>query len=75
MPIISDHKREQAELQVLAQKKEIIFEINYLQSCVRDVARQHILGCVVWSELGQAAIDVHPVIPTPHHTEPFHGRS
>jgi hypothetical protein len=72
MPIIHDLHREQAELQVLTQKKEITFEINYLQTAVRDVARQHILRCIVWSETGQSHIDVHPVLPP--YTEPFHGR-
>jgi hypothetical protein len=47
MPIISDEKREQSELQVIAQKKIIEFEVNYVQQSVRDVARQYIKRCIV----------------------------
>jgi hypothetical protein len=72
MPIISDVKREQADLQVIAQKKEIEFKISYLQKSVRDIARQHILGCIVYSEANiddinsdPAEIVVRPVIPPP----------
>jgi hypothetical protein len=65
MPIISDEKREQAELQVLAQKKHIVVEVNYVQQSVRDVARQHILGCIVHDEGSGASITVRPSIPTP----------
>ena len=65
MPIISDEKREQAELQVLAQKKQIVVEVNYVQQSVRDVARQHILGCIVHDEGSGAIVTVRPPIPTP----------
>jgi hypothetical protein len=65
MPIISDEKREQVELQVLAQKKHIVVEVNYVQQSVRDVARQHILGCIVHDEGSGASITVRPSIPTP----------
>jgi hypothetical protein len=52
MPIISDEKQEQAELQVIAQKKVIIFEVNYVQQSVRDVARQYIKHCIVdWNPI------------------------
>jgi hypothetical protein len=47
MPIVCDVKREQSELQVIAQKKEIVVEVNYLQLSVRDVARQYIKSCIV----------------------------
>jgi hypothetical protein len=47
MPIVEDEKREQPELQVIAQKKRIVVEVNYVQQCVRDVARQYIKHCIV----------------------------
>jgi hypothetical protein len=65
MPIISDEKREQAELQVLAQKKHIVVEVNYVQQSVRDVARQYILGCIVHDEGGGSSVVVRPPIPKP----------
>jgi len=67
MPIISDEKKEQAELQVLAQKKIIVFEINYLQESARNVARQHITKSLVEvtipDPLVTALVDVNPLIP------------
>jgi hypothetical protein len=33
----------QSELQVIAQRKSITFEVNYLQSVSRDLARQYII--------------------------------
>jgi hypothetical protein len=47
MPIIRDEKREQSELQVIAQKKQIVVEVNYVQQSIRDVARQYIQHCLV----------------------------
>jgi hypothetical protein len=47
MPIVRDEKHEQPELGVIAQKKLIEFEVNYLQDSVRDVARQYIKHCIV----------------------------
>jgi hypothetical protein len=64
LPVINDLKREQAELQVITQKKEILFEINYLQHLVRDLARQHILSAIVNSE----ASNVPPIVIPP---QPF----
>jgi hypothetical protein len=46
MPIVEDEKREQSELQVIAQKKRIVVEVNYVQQSVRDVARQYIKHCI-----------------------------
>jgi hypothetical protein len=40
---ITDANQVQSELQVIAQRKSITFEVNYLQSVSRDVARQYIL--------------------------------
>lgn len=42
MPIVRDAKAGQVELGVLAQKKEVEFEVSYLQSRIRDIARQTI---------------------------------
>lgn len=42
MPIIRDEKLTQPEIQTIAQKKSIEFKINYVQTAVRDVARQFI---------------------------------
>jgi len=50
MPIISDEKRTQTELLAIAQKKVIEFKVSYLQHVARDIARQHILSCIVKSE-------------------------
>ena len=61
MPIIRDEHREQAELQILTQKKKITFEINYQQQSVRDIARQHILSAIVHSE----ASNVPPIVIPP----------
>jgi hypothetical protein len=41
-PAIQDEKHTQPELKIIAQRKKIDFEVNYLQSAVRDVARQFI---------------------------------
>lgn len=46
MPVIRDDKRTQSELNILAQKKSIEFEVSYYQSRVRDVARQLILKAI-----------------------------
>ena len=39
-PIAKDAKRGQVEINTIAQKKSIIFEVNYYQARIRDVARQ-----------------------------------
>jgi hypothetical protein len=51
MPIISDIKRPQPEFKILAQSKEISFDINYLQSASRDIARQFIEHVKVQNQL------------------------
>lgn len=43
MPTIRDAKRTQAELNIIAQKKTVEFEVSYYQERVTDVARQLIL--------------------------------
>jgi hypothetical protein len=49
MPIINDLKETQSELQVIAQKKEIVFKVSYLQSLQnsRSVTRQLIRHALV----------------------------
>lgn len=46
MPVIRDEKRTQSELNIIAMKKSIEFEVNYYQTRVRDIARQLILSCI-----------------------------
>lgn len=45
-PTIRDEKRTQVELGIIAQKKSVEFEINYVQERINDVARQLILSAV-----------------------------
>jgi hypothetical protein len=40
---LTDLNQVQSELQVIAQRKSITFEVNYLQSVSRDLARQYII--------------------------------
>lgn len=41
-----DEKRSQNELNILAQKKSLDYDVAYYQNSVRDVARQFILSCI-----------------------------
>lgn len=45
-PILRDEKRTQVELNAIAMKKTIEFEVSYLQNRVRDIARQLILSSI-----------------------------
>lgn len=45
-PLLMDEKRTQTELNVIAMKKTVEFEINYYQTRLRDIARQFILKAV-----------------------------
>lgn len=40
MPVVSDEKRIQSELNIISKKKSISFNVNYLQGVARDEARQ-----------------------------------
>ena len=42
-PAIYDEKDTQTEMKIIAQYKTIVFEVNYLQTVVRDIIRQFIL--------------------------------
>lgn len=46
MPVIRDEKKGAAELNVIAMKKSIVFDVNYYQSRVNDVARKLILKAI-----------------------------
>jgi hypothetical protein len=50
MPVIEDEKRTQPEFRILAQKKIVTFEVSYLQSVARDLARQVIKRALVQAE-------------------------
>ena len=58
---ITDANHIQSELQVIAQRKSITFEVNYLQSVSRDVARQYILKakCNFYPALPELAGVIH----------------
>ena len=45
-PAIVDHKRTQVELDVIAQKKSLEFQVSYYQSVAHDIARQLILTAI-----------------------------
>jgi hypothetical protein len=51
---IIDLKHVQTELKVIAQRKSISFDVNYLQSASRDLARQYII---------KAKVQFYPAIP------------
>ncbi len=46
MPVVRDEKRTQSELNAIAQKKSIQFEVSYQQSRMNDIARQLILSSI-----------------------------
>lgn len=46
MPVPKDEKRPQSELNVIAQKKTIEFDVNYLQNRTLNIARQLILSAI-----------------------------
>jgi hypothetical protein len=45
-PVVRDEKRNQVELNALAQKKTVDFEVSYHQSRINDLARQLILSAI-----------------------------
>jgi hypothetical protein len=46
-PVVRDEKAMQIELNVLAQKKTIEFEVNYYQSRIRSVARKYVTQAIM----------------------------
>lgn len=55
MPIVSDVKRPQAELQAIAMQKSIDIEVSYYQSRAADVARQLITQALATILVGRVA--------------------
>lgn len=47
MPVLSDVHKTQSELGVIAQKKQITFDVNYYQRSMRDISRQLIESSLV----------------------------
>jgi len=47
MPTVRDEKRPQSEIQAIAMKKVIEYDVSYYQTRIRDIARQLILECIV----------------------------
>ena len=54
-PVVADEKRTQSELNTIAMKKSIEFEVNYNQATNRDIARQFIQSCVPTFNFSSAA--------------------
>ncbi len=46
MPVMRDEKKTQSEMAVIAMKKSVVYDINYYQERVRDIARQLILHVI-----------------------------
>jgi hypothetical protein len=46
-PAIYDEKQTQTEMKIISQYKTIVFDVNYLQTVARDIARQFILHAKV----------------------------
>lgn len=55
MPVARDNKRTQAELNILAQKKTMEFEINYYQTSIRNIAQQYIKSALIENVYVEAA--------------------
>jgi hypothetical protein len=47
MPVVQDEKKTQAELQTLAQKKSVEFQVSYLQRSVRALAQQALKQSII----------------------------
>ena len=53
IPAVRDDKKTQSELAILAEKKHIIFEVNYYQQAARNIARQLIEEVIVQYYAGE----------------------
>jgi hypothetical protein len=62
-PIIKDAKRGQTEMSIIAIKKVAVFDVNYFQSRVRDVARQLILRALLTTILSPGGYVAEPISP------------
>ena len=67
-PAIYDEKTTYTEMKVIAQHKTIVFEVNYLQTVARDIARQFILHAKVQFYDPYLFPGYQPTV-TPHATE------
>lgn len=56
MPVIRDEKKTQAELNVIAMKKSITFDVNYYQVRINEIARGFIKQAIPTYEIEQAVI-------------------
>ena len=56
IPVIADDKEGQNEINTLAQKKKMVFDVSYNQAAIRNVARQLILSCVPTVIVGEEII-------------------
>jgi len=61
MPVIRDMKEGQNELNILAQKKVIEFEVTYNQATIRNLARQLIETCIPTIYVGDVPINMNNV--------------
>jgi len=62
MPVIRDEKEGQNELNTLAQKKRIVFEVSYNQQAVRNIARQLIKHCLISVQVSDVVLAQRPII-------------
>lgn len=46
MPVIRDDKRTQSEINVIAMRKTIEFDVSYYQASIYAIARKYILSCI-----------------------------
>jgi hypothetical protein len=49
-PVVKDMKEPQSEFKIIAQRKQIDFDVNYLQSVARDEARQFVKNVKVQNQ-------------------------
>jgi len=75
MPIVRDEKRTQAELNILAMKKTIEFEVSYYQQTVRSVALNLIRSAFISDFFPQGGIEPAPPLPGPGLTFNLAGNS
>lgn len=52
MPIVRDEKRPQSEINAIAMRKTIEFDVSYYQASLYDIARKFILSCIPTFTIG-----------------------
>lgn len=65
MPIPRDEKEGQNELNTIAQKKTIVFEVSYNQTAVRNLARQLIEKALVTVQIGDSPLPPGEIVINP----------